>query len=106
MTINDEPRTLARAAGRESILLRPLLGIAILGAVSAAALQANIGDGEESTGASVAQTGIPEIVVQPPDIVEPDWVVDFDKIPPFVLPEPPALEPPPITAVASWRVPS
>ena len=106
MTINDEPRTLAQAAGRESILLRPLLGIAILGAVSAAALQANIGDGEESTGASVAQTGIPEIVVQPPHIVDPDWVVDFDKIPPFVLPAPPALEPPPIRAVASWRVPS
>ncbi len=106
MTLKDEPRNLAGPAGREYILGRQLLVIAVLGAVSAAALQLDIRDNAEGPGASAAQTAASEIVVQPPHIVDPDWVVDFDKIPPFVLPAPPALEPPPITAVASWRVPS
>ena len=106
MTLQNEPRILAGPAGRESILGRPLLGIAILGAASAAMLGLDNRDRAGSAGALSAQTAVPEIVVQPPDIVDPDWVVDFDKIPPLVLPEPPALEPPPITAVVSWRVPS
>ena len=105
MTLIDKPWILAGPADRKSIVGRQVLGIALLGAVSVAALQATIGDGEESADASVARTAS-EIVVRPPDIATPDWVVDFDKIPPFVLSAPRALEPPPITAVATWRVPS